>query len=173
MGGRSLLRGHGQPGRLRLPGGNAAAAGRYARGGLRRLYHPGGGGPAGPYAAYALEPTAAIALDVTAAGDTPQCQPLNAALGKGPAIKIMDSSVICHPRVIAWLEEAARQAGVTTQREVLPYGGTDTAAIQASRQGVPSGAISVACRYIHSRRKRWTCPPGKAPPPACPGPTMG
>ena len=33
---------------------------------------------------------------------------------------------------------------------MLPFGGTDAAAIQRSRGGVPSGTISIPCRYVHS-----------------------
>jgi endoglucanase len=75
---------------------------------------------------------------------------MTVSLGSGPAIKIRDSSVICNPSVIAWLEEAARQAGVAWQREVLVAGGTDAGAIQMSREGVPSGVVSIPVRYVHS-----------------------
>ena len=49
--------------------------------------------------AYGLEPDLAIAVDVTDTGDTPEASEMAVELGKGPAIKIKDSSVICHPKV--------------------------------------------------------------------------
>ena len=45
---------------------------------------------------------------------------------------------------------AARNAGVPFQREILQFGGTDTAALQRTGAGVPAGAVSIATRYIHS-----------------------
>ena len=48
------------------------------------------------------------------------------------------------------MEKLAKEKNITVQREVLPYGGTDAGAIQKTRGGVPSGAISIPCRYIHS-----------------------
>lgn len=100
--------------------------------------------------AFGIEPTVAVALDVTPAGDTPASLPWTVSLGAGPAVKIRDSSVICNPSVIEWLEKAARKADVTWQREVLTAGGTDAGAIQGSRSGVPSGVISIPTRYVHS-----------------------
>jgi len=48
------------------------------------------------------------------------------------------------------MEEAAERAGAKYQREVLTAGGTDAGAIQRSRGGVPSGVLSIPCRYVHS-----------------------
>jgi endoglucanase len=62
----------------------------------------------------------------------------------------MDQSLICSPKVVAFMEEAAERAGVKYQREVLTAGGTDAGAIQVTRGGVPAGVLSIACRYVHS-----------------------
>ena len=102
-------------------------------------------------AAYAANPDMGIAIDVTGTGDTPKAETKIAVeLGKGAAIKIMDRSVICTPSVVEMMENLAAENGIPTQREVLPYGGTDAGAIQKTRGGVATGAISVPCRYIHS-----------------------
>lgn len=101
-------------------------------------------------AAYSVNPDLGIALDVTLAGDTPKGYKFPMAVGKGPCIKILDNSVICNPRVVALMEDAARRAGLETQREVLTRGGTDAGAMQQVRGGVPCGVISIACRYVHS-----------------------
>ncbi|MGI5878395.1 MAG: M42 family metallopeptidase [Christensenellales bacterium] len=100
--------------------------------------------------AFGIEPTVAVAIDVTPAGDTPGSVLSTVDLGRGPAVKIRDSSVLCNPSVVAWLEDAARRAGVAWQREVLTAGGTDAGAIQSSRGGVPSGVVSIPTRYVHS-----------------------
>ncbi|MCB6366890.1 M20/M25/M40 family metallo-hydrolase [Intestinibacillus massiliensis] len=105
---------------------------------------------AGP-AAFALQPDYGIALDVTDTGDLPEHKyPMAVHMGAGPAIKVMDSSVLCAPAVREALAHAAEELAIPVQQEILQFGGTDTAALQRSRGGVPSGAISIATRYIHS-----------------------
>ena len=102
-------------------------------------------------AAYHVNPDLGIAVDVTGVGDVPKvATKVPVELGKGAAVKIMDRSLICTPSVVQMMEKLAEENGVAYQREVLPYGGTDAGAIQRTRGGVPSGAISIPCRYIHS-----------------------
>ncbi len=101
--------------------------------------------------AYSLQPHYGLAVDVTRVGDTPEPEfKTGLALGKGPAVKIMDSAVICHPRVTKLMQEVAEKNNITFQLEVLERGGTDAGAIHLSREGVPSGALSLPCRYIHT-----------------------
>ena len=97
-----------------------------------------------------MEPDIGLALDVTAWGDTPETKLPAVKLGEGPAVKIMDRSMIATPWVRDKLFEAAEAAGVSVQREVLAFGGTDGGAIQKSRGGVPTGTLSIPCRYVHS-----------------------
>lgn len=102
-------------------------------------------------AAFAVQPDVAIAVDVTDTGDLPERKtPMAVDMGKGPAVKVMDRSVICTPAICAALEQAAHGCGVATQREILQFGGTDTAALQKARAGVQAGAVSIPTRYIHS-----------------------
>ncbi len=101
-------------------------------------------------AAYAINPDLGLALDVTAWGDTPETKIPDIKLGAGPAVKIMDRSMIASPMVRDALFEAAEAADVRVQREVLPFGGTDGAAIQHARGGIPAGTLSIPCRYVHS-----------------------
>ncbi|MCL5996159.1 MAG: M20/M25/M40 family metallo-hydrolase, partial [Chloroflexi bacterium] len=100
--------------------------------------------------AYAVDPDVGIALDVTLTGDFPEAAHMEVALGKGAAIKVQDSSVIADPRVRNLMMQRAKEARIPYQLEVLTAGGTDTAAIQMAREGVPSGCISIPCRYVHS-----------------------
>ena len=104
---------------------------------------------AGP-AAYGILPDLCVALDVTPAGDTPKAAPSAIALGKGPALKVLDNSVVVSAHVRRLLEERAEAAGVAIQYEVLTTGGTDTGAIARTAGGVTAGCISLPCRYIHS-----------------------
>lgn len=102
-------------------------------------------------AAYSVEPDIGIAIDVTGSGDTPKCDPpMPMKVGKGPAVKVKDSNSIATPLVRDGLVAAAVKAGVPYQYEVLPFGGTDAGPIMMSRGGVPSGTLSIPCRYIHS-----------------------
>lgn len=101
-------------------------------------------------AAYSVEPDIGIALDVTANGDTPEIKLPAIKLGEGAAVKIMDRGSISNPDLVRDLLAAGERAGVKTQREVLPFGGTDASAIQLSRGGVIAGTVSIPCRYVHS-----------------------
>lgn len=101
-------------------------------------------------AAYSVNPDIGVALDVTAWGDTPETKIPAIKLGAGPAVKFMDRSMIATPFVREKMLEAAEMAGVPAQREVLPFGGTDGGAIQHARCGIPTGTLSIPCRYVHS-----------------------
>ena len=101
-------------------------------------------------AAYHYEPDYGLAVDVTMVGDTPKAQTMAVSLGKGPAIKVKDNSVLCHPAIKKLMVETAEKNKIPYQLEVLEHGGTDAGAIHLSRGGVPSGAISIPCRYVHT-----------------------
>lgn len=101
-------------------------------------------------AAFHIDPDLGIAIDVTATGDTPESRTMAVELGKGPAIKIKDNSMIVHHGVKRLLENSAKNGNINYQYEVLEYGGTDSGAIHITKEGVPSGVISIPCRYVHS-----------------------
>jgi endoglucanase len=89
-------------------------------------------------------------VDVTGTGDTPESRPAAVELGKGPAIKVKDAGMIAHPAVRDLMVRRAKEADIPYQLEVLERGTTDAAAVQLVRSGVPSGCLSIPCRYIHS-----------------------
>jgi tetrahedral aminopeptidase len=103
-------------------------------------------------AAYALEPDVGIALDITLANDFPgPTEPEHVTkLGQGCAIKIMDSSLLCHPKVVRHFRDIAEKEKIPHQLEILPRGGTDAGGIQRSRGGIPSFTLSVPTRYVHT-----------------------
>lgn len=102
-------------------------------------------------AAYAIDPDLAVAVDVTGAYDYPGAPRAGSAvLGGGAAIKVMDSSVICHPDLVEKLADLTRQRGIKAQMDVLTRGGTDAGAIHQSRRGVMTGGVSIPCRYTHT-----------------------
>jgi putative aminopeptidase FrvX len=100
--------------------------------------------------AYGLAPDVAIAVDVTSSGDVPESPPMNMALGAGPAIKVKDRGMLAHPGLKDLLVRTAESHDIPYQLEVLIRGTTDAMAIQTSREGVPTGVVSVACRHIHT-----------------------
>jgi endoglucanase len=101
-------------------------------------------------AAYALDPDLAIAVDVTATGDTPKAHQMSIELGKGVAIKVFDRSMVTSPQVKRWMSDVALEKKIPFQWEVLEFGGTDSGAIHLTKGGIPSGVISIPTRYIHS-----------------------
>lgn len=101
-------------------------------------------------AAYSIDPDIGITLDVTSHGDTPKAKRFAVGLHQGAAIKVKDNSVISHPKIKGLLVELAKENQIPHQLEVLEFGGTDSGAIHISKQGVPSGGISIPTRYVHS-----------------------
>jgi len=105
--------------------------------------------------AFGLEPDAAIATDVTIPGDHPGIDKKDSALemGKGPVVTIADASgrgIITTTKVVDWLTETAKEFDLEIQLDVSGGGTTDATAIQLTRDGIHTGVISVATRYIHS-----------------------
>lgn len=103
-------------------------------------------------AAFALEPDVGIALDTTLACDYPGIgdNEVITRLGEGVAIKIMDSSLICHPRLVDHFRKIAQDKEIKHQMEILPRGGTDAGAMQRSRGGSASITLSIPSRYVHT-----------------------
>lgn len=102
-------------------------------------------------AAFGVDPDVAVAVDITFAGDTPEPEHRIAVeLGKGPAIKVKDASLISHGRVREWMARVAENRGIPHQYEVLPFGGTDAGAMQLVRAGIPAGTLSIPTRYAHT-----------------------
>jgi len=102
-------------------------------------------------AAWRIEPDLALALEGTAAGDVPGTPEhlSSTSLGRGPAITIADRSVITHPKILRTLIDAAKESSIPYQFKKMIVGGTDAGAIHLTKSGVPSGVVSVPCRYIH------------------------
>ncbi len=101
-------------------------------------------------AAYSVDPDYAIAIDVTDTGDTPECNVMDVKLGRGAAIKVMDSSIICDVDVRMVLIETAKKNKIPYQIEIMSDGGTDAGAVHLTRAGIKTGGISLPTRYIHS-----------------------
>ncbi len=101
-------------------------------------------------AAFGLNPDLGIAVDVTATGDTPESHRMEVKLGKGTAIKVTDRSLVAHPAVKQMMVDLAKEREIPYQMEVLEFGGTDAGTIHLTGAGVPSGVVSIPCRYVHT-----------------------
>jgi endoglucanase len=110
-------------------------------------------------AARRLQPDLALALETTPAYDLPDpaANPddrehpnPSTRLGDGPALTLMDGSVIVDPRLLRWLRAAGDTNSIPYQFKTALGGGTDAGAIHIANEGVPSAVVSVPCRYIHS-----------------------
>lgn len=105
-------------------------------------------------AAYAANPDLAFVLECTAADDLP---PLEEdapegfpRLGQGPAITVMDRTVLTDRRLVDLLIATAEAEGLPHQFKQPGIGGTDAGAVHLSRAGVPTAVVSVPARYIHA-----------------------
>lgn len=105
--------------------------------------------------AFKINPDIALALDVTLSGDHPGIKESEApvVIGKGPAVILSDASgrgIITPPKVKNWLIDTSKKHDLKIQLEVSEGGTTDATAIHLTREGIPTGVVSVPTRYIHS-----------------------
>lgn len=99
-----------------------------------------------------VDPDIAFALDTGTAGDTPGMTPKEAdsELGKGPQILIFDASMIPHRKLRDFVIQVAEENDIPFQYTVITGGGTDAGRMHLTRNGIPSLAITVPVRYLHS-----------------------
>ncbi|MBQ1476253.1 MAG: M20/M25/M40 family metallo-hydrolase, partial [Firmicutes bacterium] len=101
-------------------------------------------------AAFGVAPDYGIAVDVTGFDDVPCSRHgCSSSTGKGAAIKVKDSSVLCSPTVNRILVELAEKKKIPYQMDVLNAGGTDAGAMHLTMDGVPSSGISIPCKFCH------------------------
>ncbi|SJZ41794.1 Putative aminopeptidase FrvX [Pilibacter termitis] len=99
-----------------------------------------------------VQPDIAFALDTGTAGDTPGMteKESTSVLGNGPQILIFDASMIPHKALRDFVIDVANEQEIPYQLEVIAGGGTDAGRMHLSGNGVPSLAITVPVRYLHS-----------------------
>ncbi|HTU78059.1 MAG TPA: M42 family peptidase [Solirubrobacteraceae bacterium] len=101
--------------------------------------------------AFALEPDAAIVIDVTHATDAPGIDVKEAGkheLGSGPVISRGSN---LSPKLFELLHETAEAEKIPFTVEASARAtGTDADAVHISRGGVPTGLVSIPIRYMHS-----------------------
>lgn len=98
--------------------------------------------------AFGLEPTAAVAIDVTFGQQPGVSGPETLKMDAGPSIA-MGPNV--HPRVYERLVAAAKAVELPYLVEPLPgNSGTDAWAIQVARSGIPTGLLGIPLRSMHT-----------------------
>lgn len=103
-------------------------------------------------AAFQLAPDIAIALDTGVAGDTPGMtdKEADSKLGKGPQVMVYDASMVGHKGLRNFVVDLAESENIPYQLAFTPGGGTDAGSYHTSREGIPSIAITVPVRYLHT-----------------------
>jgi putative aminopeptidase FrvX len=105
--------------------------------------------------AFKVDPDAALAVDVSIAGDCPgiDSQESNLEMGEGVEITMMQSEgrgLITPESIREWLLETAEEKDHPHQRGVWEGGATDAAKINLVKEGIPTGSIGVPLRNMHS-----------------------
>lgn len=98
-------------------------------------------------AAYGIAPDLGVALDVTFAKHPGVPDVDSVPLGEGPSIAVGPNF---HPGLVERLKKVAEAHEIPYQIEALPGRvGTDSWAIQVTREGVPTALVAVPLRYMH------------------------
>lgn len=103
-------------------------------------------------AAWRLEPDLALVFEGTTASDVPESprHMRSTVVGEGPAVTVMDASVVVHPWILERFRAVAARDGIPFQLRRLNVGSTDAGKIAVTRTGVAAVTVSVPTRYIHS-----------------------
>lgn len=103
-------------------------------------------------AAYAIKPQLAFVLETTICDDLPKEKDVTdvTRLGAGPAITIMDKSIVADKRLVKLLVDTAEQEGIPYQFKSPGMGATDAGTIHLTQEGVPNAIVSIPCRNLHS-----------------------
>lgn len=103
-------------------------------------------------AAYGLTPDVCLCLDTTGAADIPGVAPQDyiVRLGGGVGISALDARTITPQPLLDALTQSCEKNHIPYQVRVAPRGGNDAGAVHLSKTGVPSCALSLPTRNIHS-----------------------
>jgi len=106
-------------------------------------------------AAYHNDPSAFIAVDTCVAGDHPEVKIEDAPiyLEKGPALVLFEwggRGNIADKTLVLDFINVAKKNKIPFQLEAMEGGATDAASVYNLRGGIPSVAVCVPTRYIHS-----------------------
>lgn len=98
--------------------------------------------------AFTIEPDWGIVVDTTWANDI--LPEPSREIGKGPCLVIKDGEFISNPCLIGWLKSVAKRKRIPLQLEATEEGTTDAATIQTTKGGIPTVALTIPIRNIHT-----------------------
>lgn len=103
-------------------------------------------------AAYGIDPDFAIVLEGTVCSDVSNVDEAQygTRLGHGPALSIMDMASLFDKGLMKQIYQIAVDNNINIQFRQITTGGNDAGSIHLTREGIPSAALSIPCRYIHS-----------------------
>lgn len=106
---------------------------------------------AGPVA-FRVQPDLAFIVEGTVCFDAVDApgHGMGTALGKGPALSVIDSATIANREVLGHMIRVAEEEKIPYQFRRTSGGGNDAGRIHTARGGIPTGAVSVPTRYIHA-----------------------
>jgi endoglucanase len=99
-----------------------------------------------------IDPDVALVLEVSIAGDVPGIKPevCSDKLNGGPSMLLIDARVIPNIKLRDLVIDTANELGIPLQLTTMIRGGTDGGPIHLHKIGVPTVAIGVPTRHIHS-----------------------
>jgi endoglucanase len=102
--------------------------------------------------ANSVKPDVAIIVDVDIAGDVPGIDPILAPahMGQGLAITIWDGGMIPNQPLKELVFSICEKKNIPYQMSYVKGGSTDGMAIHVANTGVPTIAIGIPVRHIHS-----------------------
>ncbi|SQI22538.1 metalloprotease [Salmonella enterica subsp. arizonae] len=104
----------------------------------------------GQTAARAIAPDLAIVLDTACWAKNFDYGAANhRQIGQGPMLVLSDKSLIAPPKLTAWIESIAAQAGIPLQLDMFSNGGTDGGVVHLSGTGIPTVVLGPATRHGH------------------------
>lgn len=103
-------------------------------------------------AVFSVTPEIALVLEGTTAADLPGTDAHRrvTALGNGPVLSFMDSGTIYDRGLFELLRVLAEQHHIPWQSKNYTSGGNDSSAIQRTKEGVRTAALSAPVRYLHT-----------------------
>ncbi len=103
-------------------------------------------------AAFGLDADISLCLDTTGAADIPGVAPQDyiARINGGVGISVLDSMTITPKPLFDALKDICSQHRIPYQVRIAQRGGNDAGAVHLSRTGIPTCALSLPTRNIHS-----------------------
>lgn len=109
------------------------------------------GGRGARVAARRIDPAITLGFEGCPADDTfTPNYAVQSAMKKGPMIRLLDVSMITHPRLARFAMEVCQSKEIPIQTAVRSGGGTNGGVYHSMQKGIPSITVSIPSRYVHT-----------------------